>query len=343
MQEQKKKFPVVKLIVVLLMVGFSVTAAFFHDQIFGENSIFQLPDEQAKTIWGMLYGKIPSLIKSVQILTGAVILHYLIKLFTVKSLAKSKRGVTIAKLVNSFVKWIVGIVAVLLILNAWGVDTTTLIASAGILTLVISLGAQSLVADIIAGLFIVVEGEYQVGDIVVIDNWRGTVTEIGIRTTKIEDAGGNVKIVNNSEIKTVINQTQALSVAKVIMPIEYGESLQRVEVVIRDNLDKIRERIPDIVDGPFYKGVTALSASSVDLLFLANCHEENIYQVQRELNRELKLMFDENKINIPFQQVVVHQATTEQPKKPSKKVETGAQEFVDEQKALSKKVEEKPE
>ncbi len=340
MEEQKKKFPVVKFIIILLLVAFTATSYVFYDKIFGENSIFNTPVES--DFLKVVYGKIPALIQSVQIITIAVIIHYIIKLFTVKTLAKSKRGVTISKLLNSFVKWIVTIVTVLLILNAWGVDTTTLIASAGILTLMISLGAQSLVADIIAGLFIVVEGEYQVGDIVVIDDWRGTVTEIGIRTTKIEDAGGNIKIINNSEIKSVINQTQSLSVAKVVMSIEYDESIPRVELVIRDSLDKIKERISAIVDGPFYKGVTALSASSVDLLFLANCHEEDIYQVQRDLNRELKLMFDENDINIPFQQIVV--SKPQGGKKQSVAVADGdARQFVEEQKNISKNIEEKPE
>ena len=85
---------------------------------------------------------------------------------------------------------------------------------AGVLALIIGLGSQSLVADILAGIFIVFEGEFQVGDIVIIDGWRGEVKEIGIRTTKLVDVGGNIKIVNNSEIKTIINQTQELSLAK---------------------------------------------------------------------------------------------------------------------------------
>ena len=79
------------------------------------------------------------------------------------------------------------IIAAFAILSTWGVNTSTLLASAGVLTLVIGLGAQSLVADVVAGLFIVIEGEYLVGDIVVIDGWRGTVKEIGIRTTKVEE------------------------------------------------------------------------------------------------------------------------------------------------------------
>lgn len=210
----------------------------------------------------------------------------------------------------------------------------------GVLSLVIGLGAQSLVADIIAGLFIVIEGEYQIGDIVIIDDWRGTVQEIGIRTTKIVDAGGNVKIINNSEVKSIVNQTQELSVAKAYIGIEYGESIPRVEIVIRDNLEKIKERIPAIVEGPYYKGVDALSASSVDLLFVAKCKEEDIYQVQRDLNRELKLMFDANNINVPFPQIVVNEPV-EFAAASTKAEERKARKFVEEQKELSKDIEKK--
>lgn len=227
----------------------------------------------------------------------------------------------------------------MMVLHAWGVDTATLLASAGILTLIVGLGAESLVADIVAGIFMVFEGEFQVGDIVIINDWRGTVQEIGIRTTKIVDAGGNINIVNNSQITTVVNQTQEILQASVTVGVEYGESLPRVEIVIRDNLETIKEHIPAIIEGPYYKGVSALGASSVDLPFIAKCREEDIFQVQRDMNRELKLLFDANNIGIPFPQVVVNQPATFNTKT-TKRMETGARDFVEEQKEQSKGIEE---
>lgn len=110
----------------------------------------------------------------------------------------------------------------------------------------------------------------------------------------------------NSKIKSIINQTQELSVAKAYIGIKYGESIPHVESVISENLDAIKEQIPAIVEGQFYKGVNELAASSVDLLFVAKYKEEDIYQVQRDLNRELKLMFDANNVNIPFPQIVLN-------------------------------------
>lgn len=324
----------VKLLVLLVLVA----AFVFTNELFGEQSVFNRSISENDFV-NALYHKIPALIRSVQIVTVAWILSWLLQLVMRKGFARSNRAVTIVKLLESFIKWVIAIVAIMMVLHAWGVDTATLLASAGILTLIIGLGAESLVADILAGIFMVFEGKFQVGDIVIINDWRGTVQEIGIRTTKIVDAGGNINIVNNSEITTVINQTQEISQASVTVGIEYGESLPRVEIVIRDNLETIKEHIPAIIDGPYYKGVTALGASSVDLLFIAKCREEDIFQVQRDMNRELKLLFDANDIGIPFPQVVVNQPATFNART-TKRMETGARDFLEEQKEQSKGMEE---
>lgn len=329
----KKNNSVAKWILFALGIIATGVALFFEPWLFGESSIFNQTVSENNVV-NVLYQKIPALIRSVEIIVLSMVVYYLGGLLMGAILGKSNRGITIAKLFKSFLRWVVSIAALMIVLGAWGIDTTTLLASAGILTLIVGLGAQSLVADIVAGIFIVFESEFQVGDIVIINNWRGTVQEIGVRTTKIVDAGGNINIVNNSEITTIINQTQEESLAKCVVGIEYGESLTRVELVIKDNLQRIKENIPAILDGPFYKGVHMLNTSSVDLLFLANCKEEDIFQVQRDLNREFKLLFDEHGINIPFPQVVLNQPTVQSsPATPSEKEET--KEFLEEQKAIS--------
>ena len=216
-----------------------------------------------------------------------------------------------------------------------------MLASAGVLTLIIGLGSQSLIADILAGIFIVFEGEFQVGDIVIIDNWRGEVKEIGMRTTKLIDVGGNIKIVNNSEIKTIINQTQELSVAKTYVSVSYNARIERIEAIIADNINKVKSKIPAIVDGPFYMGVSELGESGVSLLFTAKCKEDDVYQVQRDLNREIKIMFDDNNVEIPFNQLVVHMEddknkTIKLTRSDVKKAES----FNEEQKELSKDINE---
>lgn len=335
--KEKKSINVGFLIVAILFCAITVAAFALSGYIYGVTSVFY-KDISSNVALNTAYQKIPALIKSVQIITIAYLLNFLVSLLLKKLLSRSKRGMTITTLVVSFLKYLIAIIAVFLILGAWGVDTRALLASAGILGLVIGLGAQSMIADILAGISIVFEGEYQVGDIVVIDGWRGVVEEIGVRTTKIKDTGGNVKIINNSAISSIINQTKELSLARAYISIEYGMPIPQAELIIKKNLDRIRAAIPQIQEGPYYKGVDKLAESSVDLLFTAACKEEDIYIVQRALNRELKIMFDENGINIPFPQVTISQLETNDTKThPNAKKE--ARSFVAEQAEISKDVE----
>ena len=338
--KKEKKFGVGKIITLAVLGVITIASIVLNNYIIGPGSVFD-QNISGYDILNKIYQKIPALIRTIRIFTIAYLLNMLIKFILSKFLAKSKKSQTIEKLLYSFIKYLIALVAIFMILNAWGVDTTTLLASAGILGLVIGLGAQSLIADIIAGIFIVFENVYQVGDIIVVGDWRGTVDEIGIRTTKIIDAGGNVKIINNSEISSVINQTKELSLARAKISIEYGESIERVELIIKDNLENIKNAIPEIVDGPYYKGVDALGESSVDLLFFAKCNEENIYIVQRALNRELKLLFDKNNINIPFPQVTISHLEQKDNQPISKSIQKNAKEFTQEQREKSKGLEDK--
>ncbi len=243
-------------------------------------------------------------------------------------------GKAIIDLVCSLIKYAAIIALVFFILKTLGVDTTTILAGIGILGLVVGLGAQPLIADIIAGFFIIFEKLFDIGDIIVVDGFRGTVKEIGVRTTKLVDTGGNIKIINNADLKNIVNMTNQLSLAVCDIGIEYGESLERVEAILKDNLQAIKEAIPDIKEGPFYKGVAELGDSAVVIRFAANCDEGCRYQVERDMNRQFKLLFDKNNINIPFPQIVLNQPTKFEDA--TKKQKTSATEFVKEQKQLSK-------
>lgn len=259
---------------------------------------------------------------------------YVLRFLLMQTTRFIKKGGAIIQISCSLIKYMAVIVMLFYILQTLGVDTTALLTGIGILGLIVGLGAQPLIADIIAGMFIVFEHIFEVGDIIVVGDFRGTVKEIGIRTTRIEDTGGNIKIINNADIKTLINMTNQLSLAYCDMSIEYGESLEKVEAILKDNLDKIKENIPEIVEGPYYKGVAELSDSAVVLRFIAKCEEGERFQVERDLNRQFKLLFDKHGINIPFPQVVVNQPATFE--KSSKKEAEKAGKFVEEQKEISK-------
>ncbi len=220
---------------------------------------------------------------------------------------KSKRAKTVITLLDGFVKYGCGLALIIIFLKGCGVNTTALIASVGILTLVVGLGAQSLIADIIAGMFIVFENEYNVGEIVAIDDFRGEVVEIGIRSTKLLDTAGNIKIINNSDIKSVVNMSRELSLAIIDCEYPYDVPQELVEKILMENLDTIKNKIPAIIDGPYYKGVSQYEDSNVACRLVAQCKEVDRFQVQRDLLREYRMLFVKNGFDLSYQQVVLNQ------------------------------------
>jgi small-conductance mechanosensitive channel len=160
---------------------------------------------------------------------------------------KNKKAATIYSLISSFLKWVIIIAVIFRILAIWGVDTAALIAGLGIVALVVGLGCQSLIADVVAGVFLVTDEAYQVGDIVYIDGFRGVVKEIGLRSTKIEDDGGNLKVIANSEIKDAVNLTDDLSIASYSINVDYRDDLKRTEAIIARRLPEIKKEIPQAV------------------------------------------------------------------------------------------------
>lgn len=230
-------------------------------------------------------------------------LLWLLKLLTPAK--KQKSAGTL--LLRSFVSYALGFLGVVFIILAWGVETTTLLASLGLVGLVISFGAQGLVEDVLSGLFLIMENQYQVGDIVLLDDFRGKVEHLGLRTTRFVDPITlDVRIVNNSDVKSLINLSTELSLAVCDMSIEYGEDLIKVETLINEFLPLLSAKHKMFKKGPVYNGVQALADSAVILRITAKVTEDDLKQAQRILNRELKLLFDQNGINIPFPQLVVH-------------------------------------
>lgn len=223
--------------------------------------------------------------------------------------SKTGRQETLRRMFMNALRYAMVIVGIIWGLMIFGVDTGAIFASVGIVTLVVSLSAESLFADMFTGIFILVEDQYHVGDIISIDGFRGRVVSLGIRTTRIEDDGGNVKIINNADIRNVMNLSNKVSFSICDISMSYGESIERAEAVIAEAMPKIQAKYPDIFEhGLQYAGVQSLSASSVDLRVLARVSEANIYKGRRLLNREMKLAFDEAGIEIPFPQLVVHKA-----------------------------------
>ena len=179
-----------------------------------------------------------------------------------------------------------------------GVDSRTILTSLGLVSLALSFGAQKLIADIIAGISIVFEGDFQVGDVVDIGGYRGVVQEIGVRSTKIIGQGDNIKIINNSEIKNVINMTQLNSWYPLNISVDSSEPLDKIEEFLIRKLPLIGESNPLIKSGPYYAGVTELGGGKMTLCILTEYTEKDYRKVQRYIHREVLRIFEQEGIKM---------------------------------------------
>ncbi len=300
-----KKSTIVGLVFLGIFAVVTILGFVFYKELRSETGWFATHDTGI-AFFNSVLRIVPKIVTSIMILFLTLLVLYIVCTVIKRVFRGTPRRVTIGKLVNSIFKAVVWIVCVIAILAAWGVNVAALVAGAGVLTLIIGLGMQSLIADVVAGVFLVCDGTLQVGDIVQIEGWRGEVQEIGIRNTKLINASGDIRVANNSTIKVFVNQSRVNSFPTVTVGVEYGEDLKRVERVFEESKQELRSHLPLVLDDPKYLGVDALDSSSVNLLFGAHCKEGDFFQVQRDLKREIKLLFDANGINIPFPQVVVN-------------------------------------
>ncbi len=221
---------------------------------------------------------------------------------------RGNRTRTVTEMLAGLIKYLAVIVAVVWGLTILGVNTGTVLAGVGIIGLIVGFGAQSLIEDIITGAFIIFENQYSVGDIIVLDDVRGVVRSIGVRTTVIEDDGGNLKVVNNSDIRNFQNRSRENSLAIIICAVSYDSDLRRLEKLMREALPGTQRNHPDLYLSDIrYMGVDELADSGVNLKFSVFTSEESFFQARRALNRDVKLLLDDNGFEIPFPQVVVHQ------------------------------------
>ena len=230
-----------------------------------------------------------ALLYAVKVLIIAALIR---KLINVISRQFDSRVKTVGRMLESFVKYAAALTILYEALLHFGVDSKTLTTGTGLLTLVIGLGANNMISDVIAGIFIVFEGDFRVGDIVTIDKWRGTVQEIGIRTTKIISPGKDIKIIRNSQASGVVNMTRQYSVALVEFSVPANEDLTEIESHMDELLADIKKSIPELTEEPVYSGVVSYAGGAATVRISAFCKEADRDEVTNKLNRELKLMFD---------------------------------------------------
>lgn len=248
-----------------------------------------------------------ALLKLALLVFGVLLAENLIVLVLGLIKPASHRARSVLSLTASLVRYVAVIAILCGGLSILGVSIGTIIASVGVLALIVGFSAESLIADVVIGTFMLLENQYNVGDIVEVNGFRGTVTSIGIRTTCITDSGDNVKIINNSEMKNILNRSDNSSKAVCDISIPYETDIEALEARFSALLEEIYRNHTDTMEGvPVYLGVQALEASGILLRFLVNVSERNVYSTARILNHDLLLGFRRLGVECPYPQLDVH-------------------------------------
>jgi len=222
---------------------------------------------------------------------------------------REKRAETLTKILNNIMSLIVWSFAGMMILKELGVEIGPILAGAGIAGLAVGFGAQSLVKDFLNGIFIVVENEYRVGDVVKIAGTAGLVEKISLRTTVLRDLEGNVHVVPNGEIAVVTNMTKEWSRFLIDVGVAYKESVDRVMKILADIGEEMRkdERFGPLILEPLaVLGVDSFGDSSVNIRVMFTTQPLQQWTVGREFRRRIKNRFDELGVEIPFPHLTLY-------------------------------------
>ena len=237
-----------------------------------------------------------------------LIARIITKRFIKRNNGKRKHAVTLAKLLLSICKYVIVILTIVILLSTWGINVAPLLAGAGIVALGISLGAQKIIGDFISGLCIVFENCYDVDDVVEINGFKGRVEEISLRSTKLVNWKNEMRIISNGNINDITNYSKAPSIGSVDITVAYHENIDHVIQVLEEHLGELRDMFPQIIEGPNVIGVVGLNDSSVAIRVNVKTNTEEHYAVERGINKFVKDLFDKEGIEIPFNQLVVHNA-----------------------------------
>ncbi len=221
---------------------------------------------------------------------------------------KGPRAVTIGKMTSSLSKYFIWFIVVMAILNELNVDLTPFIASAGVIGIALGFGAQAIVKDFIRGFFIIFEESFNIDDVVEIGGFKGTVISLGLRITKIQNWKGEIKILNNGDIDSIINYSRADSIAIVEFGVAYDTDLLKLQSLMPDFAKVTYDKYKEILDTPTFSGIIKLADSSINMRFIAKVVTMKHFQIERDIRRDLVLFLRSNDIEIPFPQVVIHNA-----------------------------------
>ncbi len=262
-------------------------------------------------------------IKIIVIILAAYLVHKFGAIFIEKIIRKSvkadhflskaaekKREDTLIKVFSGTLKIVVLVVALMMLLSELGLDIGPMLAAAGIAGLAFGFGGQYLIRDIIAGLFIILENQYRVGDVVCFDGTCGLVEDITLRMTILRDLDGTVHHIPNGEIKKASNLSKSFARVNLDIGVSYDSDIEKVIKVVNrvgDELVNDPKWKEFIIKPPQFLRIGEFADSAIIIKILGETKPLKQWDVAGELRKRIKIAFDKEGIEIPFPQRVVHQ------------------------------------
>lgn len=217
----------------------------------------------------------------------------------------TRRRQTLTSLMHNMIRYTIYFIFILMSLQILRFHIETLLAGAGIAGVAIGFGAQSVIKDLLTGFFILFEDQYGVGDYVTINGQTGTVTQIGIRLTRLQIWTGELESIPNGMVQQVTNYSRTNSLAVIDVGVHYNTDLQRAIKILNDVLQEMKETHPDLIGPVSVLGVQAFQADAVLLRATADCKPMTQYGIKRIAQLKIKEAFDAAGIDIPVPQRVV--------------------------------------
>lgn len=244
---------------------------------------------------------------SLLIVVGSFVVYYLlskvIKQFKFHGMNDRKRE-TFISVVDNILKYVLVVVALFLILDSFNVDANTLLASIGVIGVVIGVAIQDVIKAFLAGFFIIFDDQYNVGDIVTINGFKGEVIALGLKTTKIQSEIGDIKSISNNNVTEVINHTLSDNLAIVDIKVTYENDLKLVEELLKQFCEQSIKKIKNVE-----KEVKLLSYNNyyeygVEFRLVAKVKPLKIEEVSREIRKEITNLLKEKNIKFGYLQVI---------------------------------------
>lgn len=250
---------------------------------------------------------IGTLITIIVAYTAYIMVRFIIEKLLSKNKSEydKKRKRTVAELLKNICKWLLIAITMIIILDLFGMDVSSLIASLGIASAVGALSLQDTLKDIINGASIIMDNYFVVGDYVKYNGFHGQIIEFGLRSTKIMNFDGEVLVLANRNISEVINLSQKTASTLILAPTAYEAPVEKVEKVLNEIVEEVKTW-DTMKKDTAYIGINELKDSCIEYGIRIYCSPGKIWTYKREILKMIKQKYDKNKIKIPYNQLEVH-------------------------------------